>query len=148
MTLESATRLFDLAAESVTPGLKRPVVPACGGIADRAWVSPRWAQHARPIRRYLAARSFGAWSAYLGEGLRTQVAMLSVALAAVRVEAVRETSRASQPLDAPLLHAAFRSADLLLHHLSDAAVLVRRLASVEQGPFPAALAFMGLEATP
>jgi len=148
MTLESATRLFDLAAESVTPGLKRPVVPACGGIADRARVSPRWAQHARPIRRYLAARSFGAWSAYLGEGLRTQVAMLSVALAAVRVEAIRETSRASQPLDAPLLHAAFRSADLLLHHLSDAAVLVRRLASVEQGPFPAALAFMGLEATP
>jgi len=42
--------------------------------------------------------------------------MLAVALAVVRIEAVRETTRASRPLDEPLLHAAIRSADLMLCH--------------------------------
>jgi hypothetical protein len=114
--------------------------------ADIAWVRPRWAGLSRPLGRYLAARSFGAWSAYLGEGLRTQVAMLAIALAAVRIEAVRETALVSGPLDERSLCAAIRSADLLLHHLSDTALLVRSLANVEHGPLSAVLAFMGLEA--
>jgi Fe-S-cluster containining protein len=149
MSLASAVRLFRLAAGSVPQGLASPEVPADPQVADAAWVRPRWDHDARPfanpIGRYLAARSFGAWSAYLGEGLRTQVAMLAVALAAVRIEAVREAARAQRPLDDTLLHAAIRSADLLLHHLSDAAVLVRSLAPVEQGARSSSLALMGLE---
>jgi hypothetical protein len=144
MPLANALRLFAAAAASVPEGLKRPAAPD-GAAADLAWVQPGWTAHARPVRRYLAARAFAAWSAYLGEGLRTQAAMLAVALAAVRVEAVRETARASKPLDEPLLHAAIRSADLLLHHLSDTAALVAGLASVERGTLPDTLAFMGLE---
>jgi hypothetical protein len=72
--------------------------------------------------------------------------MLAIALAAVRIEAVRETARASRLLDAPLLHAAIRSADLLLHHLSDAPGLVKSLAGVERGPTSAFLDAIGLEA--
>ena len=100
----------------------------------------------RGIRRYLAARAFAAWSAYLGEGVRTQVAMLAVALAAVRVEAAREASRALRPLDDEMLHAAIRSADLLLCHLSDTAVLVGSLGLVERVPAQAFTGAIGLEA--
>jgi hypothetical protein len=120
-------------------------MPGGGEFADRTWALPRWTAVSRPLGRYLAARSFGAWSAYLGEGLRTQAAMLAMALAAVRVEAARETGRVSRPLDEPLLHAAIRSADLLLHHLSDTAALVRSLARMEQGSLPAFLEALGLE---
>ena len=145
MTLPSAERLFLLAAASVPSGLALPHVPDDAEAGDRAWVRPRWTAYARPLGRYLAARSFAAWSAYLGEGLRTQLAMLAMALAVVRVEAVREAMQASRPLDEPLLHAAIRSADLLLHHLSDAPGLAQSLAGVEQGPSPAFLGAMGLE---
>ena len=146
MTLPSASRLFSLAAASVPPGLAPPGAPDDAEAADIGWVKPRWTVFSRPLGRYLAARSFAAWSAYLGEGLRTQVAMLAVALAAVRIEAVRETARASRPLDPALLHAAIRSADLLLHHLSDAHGLVRSLAGVERGPASAFLDAIGIEA--
>ena len=146
MTLSSASRLFLLAVDAVPAGLVQPVLPGGAEAGDRAWVLPRWAGYSRPLGRYLAARSFAGWVAYLGEGLRTQVAMLAVALAAVRVEAVREVLRASRPLDDDLLHAAVRAADLLLHHLSDAPTLVRGLAGVERGPWPAFLAAIGLEA--
>jgi hypothetical protein len=71
--------------------------------------------------------------------------MLAVALAAVRVEAVRQAARARRPLDDEMLLGAIRSADLLLHHLSDARALVRSLARVERGPIEACLAVMGLE---
>jgi len=146
MTLPSAERLFLLAAASVPSGLARPHVPDGAEAGDRAWVRPRWTAYARPLGRYLAARSFAAWCAYLGGGLRTQVAMLAIALAVVRIEAVRGAVQASRPLDETLLHAAIRSADLLLCHLSDAPGLVKGLAGVEQGPTSAFLAAMGLEA--
>ena len=136
-----------MATALVPAKLRRPDVPAGLAEADLGWVLPRWAAHARPVRRYLAARAFAAWSAYLGEGVRTQVAMLAVALAAVRVEAAREAALSLRPLDDEMLHAAIRSADLLLHHLSDAAALVGRLAGVEQEPAQAFPRAIGLEAT-
>lgn len=143
MSQASAVRLFLLAAGSVPAGLAAPLVPADAEAADAAWVRPQWRQG--PLGRYLAARSFGAWSAYLGEGIRTQVALLAVALAAVRVEAARQAALARRPIDDGMLLAAIRQADLLLHHLSDARALVRSLAGVEGGPAEACLAVMGLE---
>ena len=122
-------------------------MPVDAEAADLAWVQPRWAAFSRPVGRLLAARAFAAWSAYLGEGLRTQVAMLAVALSAVRIEAIREASKASRPLDDALLLAAIRSADLLLHHLSDMPGLVGSFADVEQGPAAAFLGAIGLEAS-
>jgi hypothetical protein len=146
MPLREALRLHSAAGALVPAELRRPDVPAGVAEADLAWVLPRWAAHARPVRRYLAARAFAAWSAYLGEGVRTQVAMLAVALAAVRVEASREAALSPRPLDDEMLHAAIRSADLLLHHLSDAAALVGSLAGVEHGPAQAFPRAIGLEA--
>jgi hypothetical protein len=73
--------------------------------------------------------------------------MLAVALAAVRVEAAREAALSPRPLDDTMLHAAIRSADLLLHHLSDAAALVGSLAGVERAPAQAFPRAVGLEAT-
>jgi hypothetical protein len=143
MSQASAVRLFLLAAGSVPAGLAAPGVPTDAATADAAWVRPQWRQG--PLGRYLAARSFGAWSAYLGEGLRTQVAVLAVALAAVRIEAVRQAALARRPIDDGMLLGAIRQADLLLHHLSDARTLVRSLAGVERGPIEACLAMMGLE---
>jgi hypothetical protein len=146
MSCSRASRLFRLAADSIPAGLARPALPEAGEAADATLVLPGWVHRSRPLKRYLAARSFGAWSAYLGEGLRTQVAMLAVALAAVRVEAAREAARTARVVDDEILHAAIRSADLLLHHLADAAGLVREIGRVEEGPFGSCLAFMGLEA--
>jgi hypothetical protein len=146
MPFASASHLFRLAVDSIPRGLARPAIPDRAESADLTWAMPRWASVSRPLGRYLAARSFGSWSAYLGEGLRTQAAMLAIALAAVRVEAARETGRVAHPLDEPLLLAAIRSADMLLHHLSDTAALVRSLAHVEQGNAPSFLDALGLEA--
>ena len=147
MPLREALRLYSAAGARVPATLRRPDLPAGLAEADLAWVLPRWAAHARPVRRYLAALAFAAWSAYLGEGLRTQAAMLAVALAAVRVEAAREAALSPRPLDDAMLHAAIRSADPLLHHLSDAAALVGSLAAVEQGPAQAFRRAIGLEVT-
>jgi Fe-S-cluster containining protein len=142
MTFASASRLFMLAADAVPPGLRKPELPAGGEGADAAWVAPRWAAFSRPLGRYLAARAYAGWAAYLGDGLRTQVAALAVALAAVRVEAARE----ARPLDEATLLAAIRAADLLLHHLADLPVLVTSLAAVETGPERAFVGAIGLEA--
>jgi hypothetical protein len=147
MALPEASRLFRSATDSVPQGLTQPAIPVDAEAGDRVWVQPRWAASARPLGRFLAARAFAAWSAYLGEGLRTQVAVLSVALAAVRIEAIREASRMSNPLDDALLHSAIRSADLLLHHLSDLPDLVMRWADIERGPAAAFLGAIGLEAS-
>lgn len=141
----AAARLFTMAADSVPVGLARPMLPVRLDAADRDWVLPRWSALAPPVRRYLAGRAFGAWSAYLGAGLRSQVAMLAVALAAVRIETVRQAAGASRPLDEPLLHAAIRSADLLLQHLSDLDSLVSRLAAIESLATPAYFDALGLE---
>jgi hypothetical protein len=53
---------------------------------------------------------------------------------------------ASRPLDEAQLHAAIRSADLLLCHLSDTTMLVRSLGVVEREPTPAYPGVFGLEA--
>jgi hypothetical protein len=145
MSAASAARLFERAAASVPEGLARPVMPIGCESADRALIQSRWNGLGRPVRRYLGARAFAAWSAYLGQGLRSQVAMLSVALAVVRVEAARHAAAASRPLDEPILHAAIRSADLLLQHLSNPGILMRSLAGVEGVAPGAFLDTIGLE---
>lgn len=148
MTFAGASRLFLLAAGAVPGALTPPRLPDNGETADRTWVEPRWASLSRPLGRYLAARAFAAWAAYQGDGLRTQVAALAVALAVVRVEAAREAARAARPLDEGMLHSAIRAGDLLLHHLADTAKLVKSLAPVEKDTPRAFLRAIGLEAAP
>ena len=78
------------------------------------------------LRAYLAARLFGNWVAYYGQGLHAIVEYLQVALAVVRMEAV---NAAAQTPSSPwqTVTAAIRNADLLLVHLSDPRRLARQL---------------------
>jgi Fe-S-cluster containining protein len=145
MTFAGASHLFQLTANAVPPGLAKPLLPADGAEADSAWVLPGWAAFSRPLGRYLAARAFAGWSAYLGKGIRTQVAALAAALAVVRVEAARAAARAARPLDDRMLLAAIRAADLLLHHHADMSTLVKSLAGVEKGPERTFLEAIGFE---
>ena len=99
--------------------------------ADARWVAPAWPALARPIRRWLAAKAFASWIALQGDGLRTTVLGLRVALDVLRVEAARGCAEAGHELDHDLLKGAVRRADLLLVHLADPEALARRLSRCE-----------------
>ncbi len=85
----------------------------------------------RTVRRYLAAKLFGSWTAYQGRGLRTIVRSLEASLAVLRVEAAHAARAAGRELDEALLVDAIRAADLLLVHLAEREALVRSWSAVE-----------------
>jgi Fe-S-cluster containining protein len=99
--------------------------------ADARWVAPAWPSLARPLRRWLAAKAFASWLGLQGEGLRTCVVGLRVALGVLRAEAARGCAEAGRALDPGLLKDAIRRADLRLVHLSDPEALARRLSRCE-----------------
>jgi hypothetical protein len=80
-----------------------------------------------PVRRWLAAKAFASWLALQGEGLRTTVLGLRLALAVLGAETERE-----RPPGPEGLREVFRRADLLLVHLVDPTALARRLSGVER----------------
>ncbi len=100
--------------------------------ADRRCVAPAWPSLGRPVRHWLAARAFASWLALQGEGLRTTVLGLRVALGVLRAEAARGCAEAGRPLDPDLLKEAVRRADLLLVHLVDPAAFAKRLSRCER----------------
>ena len=122
---------WQLVADCVPRGAPLPPAPEGLGEADERWVAPAWPALALPIRRWLAAKAFASWVALQGEGLRTTVAFLRVALGVLRAEAARGSAEAGRVLDADLLLEAIRRADLLLVHLADPEALARRLSRCE-----------------
>lgn len=96
-----------------------------------ALVDAGWPSLAGAVGRWLAARAFASWLALQGDGLRTTVLGLHVALGVLRSEAGRGCAEAGRPLDAGLLREAVRRADLLLLHLADPEALARRLSRCE-----------------
>jgi len=138
LSLRDAARAWNEAMESVPEAHPRPLPPLTetgddegAGARLDALVSPAWEAHSRPIRRWLAAKSFASWLALQGEGLRTSVAGLWLALGVLRAEAVRGCRASGHPLDGDGLREAIRRADLVLVHLVDPALLARRLSRVE-----------------
>lgn len=126
------------AVPDVARGLLRGVddVPADASALealDARLVAPYWPALARPLRRYLAAHAFASWCAHQGRGLRTRVLALDVALAVLRVQAVRVCALAGQPLEQASFLAAARASDLLLLHLVSRESLHAALAACE-GP--------------
>ncbi len=115
-----------LALDSVPEGLRCP--PQVDGFAA-GWqnVSPWWDEYDGVVRGYLAARLFGNWIAYYGQGLHAIVEYLQVALAVVKTEAVRHHAPEAPSSTWQTVNEAIRSADLLLVHLSDTRALSRRL---------------------
>ncbi len=97
-----------------------------------ALVAAGWPLFHVPIRRWLGAKAFASWLALQGQGLRTVVLGLRVALGVLRVETLRGCAEAERALDQELLREAFRRADLLLVHLADPDALARRLSRCER----------------
>jgi Fe-S-cluster containining protein len=108
---------------------------------DGRLVAPAWSSFARPVRRFLAARAFASWLALQGEGLRTTVAGLRLALGVLRAEAARGCREAGRTLDVKILTEAVRRADLLLVHLASPVALARRLSRCESQEPPATAAW-------
>jgi hypothetical protein len=116
-----------LVADCVPHRDRRPPPPDGPDHVGVRWVEPAWPSFARPVRFWLAGKAFASWLVLQGEGLRTVVLGLRVALGVLRAEAARGCGEARRPLDAGLLAEALRRADLLLLHLADPEALARRL---------------------
>jgi Fe-S-cluster containining protein len=140
---EPATSLaaWCAAADAVPHVRLAPRPPEGLAEADARWVAPAWSSLARPVRRFLAAKAFASWLALQGEGLRTTVSGLRLALGVLRAEAGRGCREAGRALDAGILQEAVRRADLLLVHLASPAALARRLSRCESSPAPARAAW-------
>jgi Fe-S-cluster containining protein len=115
-----------LALSSVPVGLGRRS-PVEGWLSRWRRRSARWGDVDDAVRGYLAARLFGNWIAYYGQGLHTIVEYLHVALAVLKMEAVRHHAHESASPPWPTVTGAVRSADLLLVHLADTRMLARQL---------------------
>jgi hypothetical protein len=97
----------------------------------------------RAIRGYLAARLFGNWVAYYGQGLHAIVEYLQVALAVVKMKYVemdvlrmgtaRDHARESPSSPWQNAKKALRSADHLLVHLADPRTLSSLVGQRRQG---------------
>ncbi len=87
-------------------------------------VAPAWPAFEPVIARYLAAKTFGSWEAYLNEdGTAAVLRGVETARAVLQVEAARQCAHADRVLDAPLLKAAIRQSDLRLVHDAETRVL-------------------------
>lgn len=96
-----------------------PDPPAGLEALDARVVAPVWASHATVVRRYLAARAFGAWATYRLDAAHGLVRWLTLVVDVLRVECAAQCAGASGGLDRERLTAAIRQADLLLLHYAD-----------------------------
>ncbi len=126
-------RLFERVRCSVPPPLSWPAAPDS---IERVWsefVEPVWETFTPVVDRYLAARLFASWAAYLGEGTEAILREVEIASTVLRVEAARQCRRAARLLDATLLKDAIRQSDLLLMHYVDRAALCQSRMGASQG---------------
>lgn len=108
----------------LTPHVAWPETPQALEEMCARFVAPAWPAFEPVIRRYLAAKAFGSWEAYLDEdGTAAVLRGVETARAVLQVEAARHCAHAGRVLDAPLLTAAIRQSDLRLVHDADTRVL-------------------------
>ena len=108
----------------LTPHVAWPATPQRLEQIGATLVAPAWPAFEPVITRYLAAKAFGSWEAYLDEdGTAAVLRGVETARAVLQVEAARQCARADRVLDAPLLTAAIRQSDLRLVHDADTRVL-------------------------
>lgn len=129
---------FRLVADCVPEPHRPAPLPEGLAAAEARFVAAAWPALARPVRHWLAAKAFASWTALQGDGLRTVVLGLRVALGVLRAEAARGCADAGCVLDTGLLKEAVRRADLLLVHLADPGALARRLGRCEKVAAPPA----------
>jgi Fe-S-cluster containining protein len=132
-------RLFERVRCSVPPPLSWPAAPDS---IERFWselVEPVWETFTPVVDRYLAARLFASWAAYLGDGTEAILREVEIASAVLRVEATRQCRRAARLLDATLLKDAIGQSDLLLMHYVDRTALCQSRMGDSQGDREAGL---------
>jgi hypothetical protein len=135
--LEAALEGWERAAAAIPAGQAHPASPrreleAFGIARADTLVDEGWDRLRRPVCRWLAARAFASWLALQGDGVRTTVLGLRVALGVLRAEAARGCAEGGGlALDDAILKQAVRRADLLLHHLVDVEALARQLSRCE-----------------
>jgi hypothetical protein len=118
------------AVKSVPPALRRSLRRRSQRSRVNAHVAPgAWAG---PIRRYLASKAFGSWTAYDGHGVRTQVAELVLTLSVLHTEMALLADGDDAAVDRAVVLEAIRASDLLLVHLAHRPTLMRRLRAVER----------------
>jgi hypothetical protein len=122
---------FDRVIDTVPPIARRPTRLANAAEGFNRWVAPVWPSLALPVSHFLAAKTFANWTAYLGQGLRTVVHSLEVALAVVKVECARACLEDNTLATVDHVVRAARAADLLLVHLANPHTLAARLSVVE-----------------
>ena len=125
--LERQRRAMRLTAAACRPPWTWPAVPADLDDVDREFVALQWPTFGPLVRRYLAAKAFGAWMTYQADATRALVRWLQLAHDVLRVEAGRACGAARRPLDRNLLLAAVRQSDLLLLHYADSLAVARAL---------------------
>jgi hypothetical protein len=111
--------LFDAARAAVPAPLSWPEAPADFEAVWHQRVAPSWNLVGTVVHRYLAARAFASWAAYLGDGTAAVLRGVEQARAVLIVEAARQCAREGRALDAALLKQAIRQSDLLLVHYAD-----------------------------
>ncbi len=94
---------------------------------DRDFVASHWPLMGPTVRRYLAAKAFGAWVTYQADAARSLVRWLQLAHDVLRVESAKACGVEKRPLDDVLLLAAVRRTDLLLVHYADSLSVARAL---------------------
>ncbi|MCG6928232.1 MAG: hypothetical protein LJF30_23350 [Acidobacteria bacterium] len=124
---EECDRAWRVVAQCVPRGHPLPSPPASGAGSEALGVC------AGAVHRWLATRAFGSWLALQGEGLRTTVMGLRLALAVLTAELGRGNAGAERVAEQTVLLEAIRRADLLLVHLADPVALARRLSGAERG---------------
>ena len=95
------------------------------GIASIDWFD-------RGMKNYLAARLFGNWIAYQGQGLRSIVEWVRTCAATVHHFVLQRLIGSGVPLDPAGFIESVRSADLLLLHVLDSQSFARDVASIEE----------------
>ncbi len=104
-----------------------PAAPSDLAGLDARYVAPQWERHAAAVRRYLAARAFGAWVAYQADACTSLARWLTLCHAVLRIEAARACAAADHRLDRELLITAIRQSDLLLVHYADSLAIAKAL---------------------
>lgn len=125
--LERQRRAMQVVAQTCRAPWTWPATPPDVDALDRAFVAPEWPAATAIVRRYLAAKAFGAWVTYQADAARGLVRWLQLAHDVLRVEAARACGEANRSLDGDLLFTAVRQTDLLLTHYADGLAVARSL---------------------
>ncbi len=125
--LERQRRAMRVVAQACREPWTWPAAPANVDALDRAFVAPEWPAAGPVVRRYLAAKAFGAWVSYQADAARGLVRWLQLSHDVLRVEAARACGEANRALDGDLLFIAVRQADLVLAHYADSLLVAQAL---------------------